>query len=42
MRGGDRKSNVSVLENFQAKNLLAICLGVYTVGCEFVESFSDM
>ena len=28
-----RKSFVSVLENFQAKNLLAICLGVYTVGC---------
>jgi len=31
--GGHRKSFVSVLENFQAKNLLAICLGVYTVGC---------
>ena len=30
---GHRKSFVSVLENFQAKNLLAICLGVYTVGC---------
>ena len=28
-----RKSFVSVLENFQTKNLLAICLGVYTVGC---------
>ena len=31
--GGHRKSFVSVLENFEAKNLLAICLGVYTVGC---------
>ena len=31
--GGHRKSFVSVLENFQAKKLLAICLGVYTVGC---------
>ena len=31
--GGHRKSFVSVRENFQAKNLLAICLGVYTVGC---------
>ena len=31
--GGHRKSFVSVLENFQAKDLLAICLGVYTLGC---------
>ena len=37
--GGHWKSFVSVLENFQAKNLLAICLGVYTVGCEFFESY---
>ena len=30
---GHRKSFVSVLENLQVKILLAICLGVYTVGC---------
>ena len=35
--GGIEKSFVSVLENFQAKKLLAICLGAYTVGCKLVE-----